>query len=96
MRFEKGEEPRFGNRCGGGSVAGGEVEAEDAGGLGGQGRQLEVRQVCAKEVRTARGEQGEMFGKEERLALANADGFEDGHAIARAAVGQGKGGIRLP
>ena len=37
-----------------------------------------------------------MFGKEERLALANADGFKDGHAVARAAVGQGKGGIRLP
>jgi hypothetical protein len=37
-----------------------------------------------------------MFGKEERLALTNADGFKDGHAVARTAVGQGKGGIRLP
>ena len=96
MRFEKGEEPRCANRCGGGSVAGREVEAEDAGGLGGQGRQWEVGQICAEEVRTACSKRSEMFGQEEWLALADADGFKDGHAVARPAVGQGKGGIRLP
>ena len=96
MRFEKGEEPRFANRCGGSSVTGGEVEAEDTGGVGGQGRQLNFGQGCAEEVRSACGKQGEMFGQEKRLARANSDGFKDGHAVARPAVGQGKGGIRLP
>ena len=96
MRFEKGKEPRLANRCGGGSVAGGEVEAEDAGGVGGQARQLDFGQGCAEEVRAACGKQGEMIGQEKRLARANADGFKDRHAVARTAVGQGKGGIRLP
>ena len=96
MRFEKGEEPRFGNGGGGSPVPGSEVEAEDAGGVERQGRQLDFGKGCAEEVRTACGKQGEMLGQQERFTRAKADGFKDGHAVAHAAVGEGKVRTRLP
>ena len=96
VRFEKGEEARCGNGRGGSSVAGREVEAEDAGGVERQGRQLDFGKGCAEEVRTACGKQGEMLGQQERFTRAKADGFKDGHAVAHAAVGEGKVRTRLP